>query len=229
MALFFDESRLGKPSYEYVAWVDVMGTQSSLSRSVSAAANFIAKLHTAALSAPQRTLRLYPVMDGFYAACLDQSETLEFLRSVFVQTADEFNATPRYQHRFMIRGGLAFGPVYHGNSISASASPILNNHQPHRDSLLIGMPVIQANRAETEAPPFGLFVHESARAFAPTNQSGLPYRWWKWVQTRNEATWNTLRDELPSYLQWCKKHSMLMGYPLDRIDAHEHMATQFLA
>jgi hypothetical protein len=53
---FFDSSGLPQiPPTEYVVWVDVMGTQSRMSRSLKQTANFIFKLHVAAISAPKAT------------------------------------------------------------------------------------------------------------------------------------------------------------------------------
>lgn len=229
MSLFFDAGKIGTPNLEYVAWIDVMGTQSSMSILISAAANFISKLHTAAILATKVSLRLYPVMDGFYMACKDQDETLSFLRSVFTQTADEFNLTTKDQHRFMVRGGLAFGPIYHGSDINQNASQTLYENSPYRDSLLMGMPMIQAYLVESQAPPFGLFVHESARAFAPQEKTGIPHAWWKWVDSNNEQSWSTLKAKLPLYMQWCEEHSMFIGYSKERISAHKEMVSQFFA
>jgi hypothetical protein len=42
-----------------------------------------------------------------------------------------------------------------------------------RQALLIGMPMIHAYQTERQAPPFGIFVHESARSFAPGNEVPL--------------------------------------------------------
>lgn len=229
MSLAFNTGHLGLPSYEYIAWVDVMGTQAMMARSVNTSANFIAKLHCAALQAPKKTLRLYPVMDGVYCACNDQSEILEFLRSVFTQVGDEFANTAKEQHRFFIRGGLAFGPVYHGASINAQACAVLNANPVHRDALLMGMPVIQAYSGESSAPPFGLFVHESARAFAPVGQTPLPFSWWRWADQTNKNIWASLKALLPQHLAWCSANAGSIGYASDRIVVHSRMVGEYFA
>jgi hypothetical protein len=48
-----------------------MGIQGALRRSIKIAANFVYKLHDAALQARIAPLRLYPIMDGFYASSPD--------------------------------------------------------------------------------------------------------------------------------------------------------------
>ncbi len=73
----FKSKLIPTPKNEYVAWVDVMGIQSSMSRSIDISANFIFKLHIAALNAKTAKLNIYPVMDGFYALSVRRSRTEE--------------------------------------------------------------------------------------------------------------------------------------------------------
>jgi hypothetical protein len=115
MALFFDARQLGDPSEEYVAWVDVMGIQATLRRSIGSAANFVYKLHDAALQASGPGLRLYPVMDGFYVSSPERSLLAAFLRAVFLSVAEEHTSQPRERFRFVIRGAVAKGTIYHGS------------------------------------------------------------------------------------------------------------------
>ena len=103
MPLWFNADHLPNPSLEYVAWVDVMGTQISMSRSLAISANFIFKLHTAALQASNQNITLYPIMDGFYASSSSKSDILRFLQSVFEQVAEEFNREEAQLHRFIVR------------------------------------------------------------------------------------------------------------------------------
>ena len=77
--LFFNAAHLPLPIDQYVAWVDVMGTQASMSTSLRTAANFMFKLHIAAFQAPRERARIYPVMDGFYAAAPKQGRHAQLL------------------------------------------------------------------------------------------------------------------------------------------------------
>jgi hypothetical protein len=226
MPLGFHAGHLPEMASEYVAWVDVMGTQVSMSRSISATANFIFKLHIAALRAQVAGMRIYPVMDGFYASAPEKNRMLAFLRSVFRSVAEEFNTTDEPQHRFMIRGGLAFGPVIHGHDVGQCA-PELQSNLSYRDSVLLGMPMVQAHLSERDAPPFGLFVHESARVFAPNGTDPLHWIWWKWKTEDQVATWETLKNQLIAHLAWCKARAQAILYSLDRIEAHEKMVQQY--
>jgi hypothetical protein len=231
-SLFFNAAQLPAPTEEYVAWVDVMGTQASMSTSLRTAANFMFKLHIAAFQAPRERLRIYPVMDGFYAAAPGKADMLNFLRAVFAALGHEFNVTEENRFRFIVRGGLAFGPSIHGVDVPAAASTVVADARHYRDSILLGMPMVQAHVSEAEAPPFGLFVHESARAFAQVGQQPLHDRWWRWDEFGNEGvqqTWAMLHGNLKAYFDWCTERSLRIGYALDRINAHRTMASQYFA
>jgi hypothetical protein len=226
MPLGFNADHLPAMASEYVAWVDVMGTQVSMSRSINATANFIFKLHIAALRAQGVGMRIYPVMDGFYASASDKNRMLTFLRNIFRSVAEEFNTTTESHHRFMIRGGLAFGPVIHGHDVGPCAAELQNNSS-YRDSVLLGMPMVQAHLSERDAPPFGVFVHESARVFAEDGTSPLHWIWWKWKREEESETWNTLKLQLIAHLDWCKARAQAILYSQDRIEAHKKMVEQY--
>jgi hypothetical protein len=200
-----------------------------MGRSISATANFVFKLHVAALESAGSAVRLYPVMDGVYASSASQGDFLAFLCSVFSKVAEAFNAEGDNGHRFVIRGGIAFGPVYHGASLGVGASKVLTKHTAYRDMILLGLPMVQAHIAEPAAPPFGLFVHESARTFAPPGASPLRSVWWHWKTHKTAKTWSTLGTTLHTYLDWCAERAESLQYPADRIARHKEMFTQFQA
>ena len=52
LPLFFDKSKVS-PTNEYICWIDVMGSQSIMLRSLKIASNFVMKLHIAALRASE--------------------------------------------------------------------------------------------------------------------------------------------------------------------------------
>ena len=229
MSLFFDARHLPQPANEYVAWVDVMGTQASMARSLKITANFIFKLHTAALQAQLGAVKLYPVMDGFYASSADKMNISDFLRNVFSSVADEFNSQKDNQHRFIIRGGMAFGPTVHGSSIPQQASKTMSQNGAYCDALLLGMPMVQAHLSESNAPPFGIFIHESARAFAPVGQEPFHHAWWRWDCSVNQKIWNDLKINIDDYFSWCMARSMNIGYDEARIQQHKKMASQLMS
>lgn len=229
--LYFNSSGLPKtPPPEYVVWVDVMGTQARMSRSLKQTANFIFKLHVAALQAHSQAeeVIIYPVMDGFYASCPKQEPMLDFLRRVFSAVAVEFNQEANQMYQLIIRGCLAFGPTIHGRAVPDDASNDLANNKAYRDSILLGLPMVQAHSNEASAPPFGIFVHESARSFSPAEDAPLHELWWRWARDTDEI-WTSLGTNLTKHLSWCKKNSMPLAYQSDRIAVHQIMVNQYFA
>jgi hypothetical protein len=229
MPLYFNAQQLPKPANEYVGWIDEMGVQSAMSRSLDITANFVFKLHVAALQAPNVGVSLYPVMDGLYIACSSQQDVLEFLRSVFANIAETFVSETEQLHRFIVRGALAFGPVIHGADVPIESSNAFSTElgKPYKHAILLGMPMVQAHIAEKNAPPFELFVHETARTFAPPSAKPLHHVWWKWVNSDNSWVWNGLPTALLSYFEWCSERACSIQYDRERIDIHADLARQY--
>jgi hypothetical protein len=226
MPLKFDAEKLPNPESEYVAWVDVMGTQIAMSRSIKTTANFIFKLHLAAIGAANDAVKLYPVMDGFYVAAKAQQDMLNFLSGVFSRAAEEFNAAIKKHHRFLIRGGLAFGPVIHGGSVTDCA-PELKEAAEYSKQLLLGLPMVQAHLSERDAPPFGVYVHESARSFAPEGSECIHWIWWRWGTPETKQTWDKLKGKLDAHFTWCEERAEAIGYSEERIKVHKKMVAQY--
>jgi hypothetical protein len=231
MPLFFNAQVLPVPANEYVAWIDVMGVQSAMSRSLSITANFVFKLHVAALQAPHTAVSLYPVMDGLYVSSSNQQAVLEFLRSMFSNIAEVFVDETENLHRFIVRGAIAFGPVIHGAGVPANASNAFGSTAggQYKNAILLGMPMVQAHVAEKNAPPFGLFVHESARAFAPPSAVPLHHVWWRWVNPNTSQTWNALPNALKAYFEWCSHRADSILYDRARIKFHADLSEQYFS
>lgn len=228
MSLFFDTRRLGDASREYVAWVDVMGIQATLRRSVDTAANFVYKLHDAALKARVADLLIYPVMDGFYAATREQPTLQTFLRQVFRAVAEEHVLQNKEWFRFVVRGAVARGDVYHGRNLDPDASWSLRDNPQYRDNLLLGEPMVRAHLGEPEAPPFGIYIDHSAEGFIEGLQ-GFPFDlWWKWYEAPDRDLLLRLQMALDQYYGWCAGKTEELKYPLSRIRIHRGQATLYL-
>ena len=225
---------------QYVGWIDAMGIQSAMGRSMDVAANFVFKLHIAVLESVDALLNhqreniyLYPVMDGVYFVTNDQPALFRFLRRVFGCLAREFVETAEMRHRFLVRGALACGPVVHGFQLPEGASAVLHNHPRYRDSILVGLPMIQAYLTERLAPPFSIYVHESARAFAPEVRRPIRATWWRWFATPADDRWPDLapqlRVALRDYFAWCEPRAAEIGYDAESIKKHRLLADQYFA
>lgn len=222
---YFDARHLANPTEEYVAWVDVMGIQSAMGRSIAVAANFVFKLHVAALESKLPGITLYPVMDGVYASSPSEADMANFLGRVMKSLATLFSAERNQIYRFVVRGGAARGQIHHGRNLHREASHVLANNPGHRDQVLLGQPMIDAHQGENRAPPFGIYVHESARtALFGTSKEG----WWRWFI--GDATFSpaAMHEQLRVYFDWCYECSEEIRYAPERILVHRGFSEQYL-
>lgn len=80
-----------KSSDEYVCWLDIMGTKSSMSESFEKSANFILRFHTAVLKAAiSKKVRVYPVMDGVYVVVKNLDDMRAALDKIMTCLAEVF-------------------------------------------------------------------------------------------------------------------------------------------
>jgi hypothetical protein len=215
-------------SPHYVARIDMMGARAAMTRSLTVSARFIGKLHVAMLQAPRDNVAaLVPTIDGAYIACEKRDDLLDVMRSVFRSLAASFVAEKNRYHQFLIRGGIAYGPIVLGSSISKTESTLLAkplNHS-YRDAILLGIPVVQAYEVEADAPPFGIGVHVSARAFAPEESKPFNSTFWKWLdkkRTTDNELFGQLKYALDHYYSFMQSHSHELDYPLK--DQERHIA-----
>jgi len=208
-----------------------MGIRSIMSRSLAIAANFVFKLHVAALEAWSPSLRMYPVMDGVYVVSERQGPICDFLETVFSSLAHAFVSEPKMQHRFVAKSAVAYGPVVHGADVPREASRSLHGpkNPQYKDAILLGIPMVQAVQGESKAPPYGVYIHESARAFAPEDDEPFRYLWWHWFKPERGDLAKELRDQLDAYFKWCKKRSGMLEYDREHIQLHRRMAKEHFA
>jgi hypothetical protein len=236
-APYFDARSLPDPRYEYVAWIDLMGSASGLTRSLPTVANHIFKLHDAALDERERDealfekLRLYPVMDGLYAVTEKMEDLQYFLRCVFRRMAVDFLKANQPHKRALVRSGYAFGPVIHGSSIGDSGSIQLRNNPEYARRILLGGAMVQAYQMERAAPPFGVAVHETARTFTNSETSrpftGKWFRWWQRREQVDAIAVPALLKAINTHFDWCSNHSDELDYPTDRLAEHRKMTAQY--
>ena len=223
---YFDARHLPPPSNEYVAWIDVMGIQTAMSRSIQIAANFVFKLHIAALEAKTNGITLYPVMDGVYVTSQNKKEMESFLRSMFADLAKVFVKEGKERLLFLIRGAISFGEIYHGRNVGKGASATLGSNLDYQSHILLGEPMINSHLGERNAPPFGIFVHSSARG---ENSSVGPDGWWRWFEGVSTIDRESIGKKCSSYFNWCYECRDEIKYDLDRILVHKGLAELYFA
>jgi len=142
--IFFNPALVRDPEYDYVCWLDVMGTGNQMLRSLPTAANFIYKLQCAVLEAAEEVgfnqgVRLYPVMDGVYITSQRREPLQAILNQTLCRVAITFLKEQTPFHQFLVRGAIAFGPVYHGCDLDPKTSYVMARHEVIRDSMLMGL------------------------------------------------------------------------------------------
>ncbi|MFH1687421.1 MAG: hypothetical protein ABIE70_07870 [bacterium] len=230
---FFDNRYLPNPEPVYVCWLDVMGTQNSMLRSVKTAANFVAKLHDAVLTQAKqndtKSIRLFPMMDGVYIKSPRQGPLRYFLSGVLRQLAETFLQEKTPWFRFLVRGCIAFGPLVDGKDITDEmASRSLFANPDYRNTILLGIALAQAFRGERQAPPFGISIDESARAFAGCDEEPFSFIWWDWYSKSDPPLdQQKMYDALVEHFDWCITHSITIGYEIERIKHHKNLVEEY--
>lgn len=211
---------------EYVCWIDIMGMKSLLSRSVITATIIISRfqklLNEEEKNVPK--IKIYPVMDGAYLTCKNYQTLKECISRVYTRLAWEFIGEEKFYQKFIIKSCIAFGLIGHGEQVQ-------NNDFSNKTSLVFGLPIIQAYVDEKKAPPFGIFIHQSARANANPNENSeyepIPRRWEIWYSEEDEVA-QKLWESLEKYYDKAKQLSRSLAYFEDNIEKHERMAKEYL-
>lgn len=242
--IYVNMKEMVPPHNEYVCWLDIMGTQEKMLSSIYTSGNNIFRLHAAVLRGLRKVskaadVRAYPVMDGVYLTAKKTRAIQRLMRFVFQDLADTF-VESKFIHQFLVRGAIAYGPIYHGTQVTDKVSQDLDSATLgyYKDSLLLGTPMIQAYEGEKYAPPFGLYVHESARAFCPEDGKTFSYRWWDWWRAaasshshnsyyRNRSFIAYFARRLKSYFSECELNSKRLNYPIEKIQAHRAVAEEY--
>jgi len=84
--------------------------------------------------------------------------------------------------------------------------------------------MVQACQSEKYAPPFGIYIHESARSFAPQDTEPIHHVWMKWFDEQNREGY---LNGIKSYFDWFETKPNFMQYNSERIQEHKKMAEEY--
>lgn len=252
MALYFNSEALPPLAGEYIAWCDGMGTGQALGSSLHRAANFIFKIHRAFSNAlskmPQgHSVRIYPLMDGMYITTPNRRHFQQVLRDALCDLADEFIHTNYFFHRFMVRGGIAYGATTHGSDISedafmhgigthreaANRQTFCDSHlNESRSRLILGAGMVPAYSSESLAPPFGFHVDDSALStpqLVDSLDKGFHSKLWRWWAPNHASTGiaQGLWPVLQAHYEEATRRAREIGYPKESIQKHRDLALEY--
>ncbi len=238
----FDASKIVQAKNVYVAWLDLMGAGHIMSVSMEKSANFLVRLHMAvdqAVSDAKGAVLALPINDGVFLTSEDQATIKIVVRKIMMDLSCFFISTPDVQNRFLLRGAIAYGPVYRGSDMLAGLSLKKKAlHSNTLDRVAFGPAIIQAYGAETLAPPYGIAVHESARSFAPAGSKPFRLTHWLWWATEDglpqpsgaaplKQIKEALKVELHSYFAWMDRTSLLQGLKPEKIASWKQAVDQY--
>lgn len=222
--VFFGAKALKMDVPQYVLFVDIMGIRTTMFRSFSKSAIFIGKLHSVIVALKSRyVMKVFPVMDGAYILCEDLNILKKVISELYMKLGWIFVNTQNDEDRFIIRGGLAYGTVVLGDSIDEKVSIDLNNDSAYKQTLLFGLPMVQAFNAEQDAPPFGCGIDVTVRNVAVKDMSGI---WYKWCNDGNELN-RQIKKKLKSYYKWLERKNLELLYKDERLNVHKKRCEQY--
>ena len=211
-----------EPKYSYVCWMDIMGTGNGMYQNISDVAKHLLQFQILAKDGEGEKITIYPMMDGIYVVSEDSSSLIEFLKTTFKKAAQRV-VEREVGDVFIIRAGISYGPIVEGGDFTIGFDD--GRYKENIESLLIGPPMVEAYGIEEKAPPFGISVHESARAFSPEN---FEYQWYEWYSPKNKELANELRKKLESYFNEREKRTHMTNYEAEKIDHHRELIELYL-
>lgn len=215
----------------YICWIDIMGTKEKMSNSVRTCSIQILHLHAAinmcrAQLQPDEKVYLYPIMDGAYVVAENPQVMLKFVTTLCQTMADDFlDERSTNEQKFLFKGAIAYGPLVQGKEINIRVHETFNTNEDYLRSLLFGLPMIQANQAEKLAPPFGIYIHESCRAFFPEGYEPIVYKWHRWWN--GYSNFQTFKNKFAAYYGYLRSQYISQNYDLDRLKTHYEMAREY--
>lgn len=194
----------------YVAWLDIMGAGSAMRRSLTTASSMIGKFHSAILSAIREMcakdescneLEIHSLTDGAYIVAHSPQRMQEALRYIMKHLVQIFLAS-NFENKFLVRCAVAYGKIVTAKTMVSRLLGV----DPHANDIgkdlvrnvALGAPFEYAYKAESYAPPLGVFLDDSVLK----NDGFGKEKIWKWWDKNDERQ----RD-------FCKRFNLsLMGY-----------------
>ena len=217
-----------QPTNTYVCWIDIMGTKNAMSNSFEQASNHILRFHACCIKASNEAdstyqIRIYPLMDGVFITATELAPLKDVIKRIYEQLSELFITEVNFRHKFVIRGALAYGEISHGEEIDNQVNPDIASNVNYKKQLLFGLPMIQSFTSERNAPPFGVYIHESARIVGK-----LQGRYYEWLRDDNERRLS-MKESLNQYFDWCKEHHNQLDMEINKIEKYKELINEYFS
>ena len=232
--LNFNSEYIKPASNYYVGWVDLMGAGHTMTTSVQKSANFLARLHMSVAQSMHEVQfdgEILAINDGVFIISKSKIDIQSIIGRILILLSANFIAIPRPHDRFLLRGAIAYGPVYFGDQIIQGVIPkkMRTKVEGFLDRVMFGPALIQAYQAESKAPPYGIAIHETARAFCPDGETPFRLTHWPWWAPNEEVKYpkslppmTTFKDclskELDAHFTWMKDTAIFHSLDAAKID-----------
>lgn len=233
--IYFNSKKLPSKKKAYVAFIDIMGTQTYMNISVDATANYIFKLHAAVISAwrsaPYKNVFVYPIMDGAYITAGSKDDMEKILIRIYDGLASLFLKETE-KNGFVFRTGLAYGEVIYGHEVPYNSSKVCEMDLNYKNGILLGKPMIEAYQAEEKASPFGVYLAESARK----HEDATRYTYgafagdWKWFRGENlkiKTDVIELKRKILKRFEWLDDENNDAHYDSSEIERHKQLVEDY--
>lgn len=235
--VYFNNKKLPTPKREYVAFVDIMGTQARMNKSVKECATYIFKLHSAIISSwrekAYKNVFVYPVMDGAYITSSSKEAMENILLRIFRSLYEEMKNSDDIDHMYLVRCAVAYGEVIHGHTVPYDASKAFELNLGYKDNILLGKAMIDAYRSECLAAPFGIYIHESALKHGDDRRYGCFSEGWKWYTSDNlkleDELASNLMSKMNTYFDSMKDVQNPLHYPDEKVELHRNLMLTYFA
>lgn len=238
-SVYFNNKKLPAPKREYVAFIDIMGTQLRMNKSVKECATYIFKLHSAIISSwrekAYKNVFVYPVMDGAYITASRQDDMQNILTRIYRALYDEMK-TEDINYIYPVRGAIAYGEVIHGHTVPYTASKAFEMNLGYKDNILLGRAMIDAYQNESNAAPFGIYLHDSAIKRDETDNKkgyGVFSSDWKWFNNKDlkveDSVANNVCEILDNYFDLMMNPKHPLHYSNEKIERHRELLYAYFA
>jgi len=182
-------------------------------------------------------IEFFPMNDGVFIVSRRRNHLLNFVNkymfSLFEIATGRDNKRKRNHEfnmdtSFLVKGAISYGPMYYKAGIK-ECNDMLKINDEYTNRLLSGLPMIHAYESENEAPPFGIFVHESARAFHHPEDTPIAYVFWKWWEQLDnpQGIKKMVNEFVVEYLNQCKEFPDAYLFPIQSLEKNIEKAKSY--
>jgi hypothetical protein len=233
------EMEINDDDKKYAIWVDIMGAGNTMRDSMHRAVNIISRLHLSiqyihSIKEENETFEIIPVNDGCFILTKRKDIALKIISNLNLLMGYYFIKRNNPWERFPIRISISYGPVVNTEILYHKTKLEKIKNLP---DYAFGPAIIQAYECERNCPPFGVYIHESARAFSNKEDSiftGKYHRWWFDSKTKSSVSMDTfgnhkinmgrfkdiLKTVLEKHFDWMIENPYLCG--IDSIKSLEY-------